>query len=84
MNPTGSGSGTNKWIIHLEGGGWCYDEDECVGRSKTNLGSSKEWKRTAEFPYGFLSDDRWVNPDFHDWNLAFVNYCDGASFLGNG
>ncbi len=26
----GSGSGASKWTIHMEGGGWCYDEDECA------------------------------------------------------
>ena len=79
----GSGDGASKWIIHMEGGGWCYNEDECVERSKTNLGSSKAWKSTAEFAFGFLSDYRLLNPDFYNWNLAYVNYCDGASFVGN-
>ena len=31
---------STKWIIFIQGGGWCYDERECLGRSKTNLGSS--------------------------------------------
>ena len=79
----GYGSGASKWIVHLEGGGWCYNEDECVERSKTVLGSSKEWKPSLEFALGFLSDNKELNPDFYDWNLAFVNYCDGASFVGN-
>ncbi len=78
----GSGDGANSWIVHLEGGGWCYNEDDCVARSKTSLGSSKFWPENATF-YGFLSDDKEVNPDFYDWNVAFVKYCDGASFAGN-
>ena len=32
---------------------------------------------------GFLSGDQTVNPDFYDWNVAYVKYCDGASFAGN-
>ena len=79
----GSGSGATKFIIHLEGGGWCYNEDDCIGRSKTPLGSSTFWKPTSEYPGGLLSDDQTANPDFYNWNLAFVNYCDGASFAGN-
>lgn len=67
----------------MEGGGWCYTEDECVERSKTKLGSSKSWSPDFELPYGFVSDDQETNPDFYNWNLAFVAYCDGASFLGN-
>jgi hypothetical protein len=80
---TGSGSGATKFIIHLEGGGWCYNEDDCIGRSKTPLGSSTFWKTTAEYPGGLLSDDQTANPDFYNWNLAFVKYCDGASFAGS-
>ena len=48
-----------------------------------SLGSSKSWPPTADFPGGLLSDDQTANPDFYNWNLAFVKYCDGASFAGN-
>ena len=66
----------------MEGGGWCYDEGACLDRSKSSLGSSKSWPATASFS-GFLSDNQDTNPDFYNWNLAFINYCDGASFTGN-
>jgi len=66
----------------MEGGGWCYDEDECVARSKTPLGSSKFWGPTA-VGTGFLSDNQTENPDFYNWNVAYIKYCDGASFTGN-
>ena len=79
---TGYGSGSYKWIIHFQGGGWCYGEEECVERSKTALGSSKSWAKTAAFG-GLLSPDPLVNPDFYNWNVAFLNYCDGASFSGD-
>ena len=72
----------SKWIVHLEGGGWCYNEDECAQRSRTPLGSSKSWAPTFE-PQGFLSDNASANADFYDWNVVFVKYCDGASFAGN-
>lgn len=78
----GTGSGTTKWILHQEGGGWCYNEQECVERSKTVLGSSTSWPKTASFA-GFLSPNEAVNPDFHNWNVAFLMYCDGASFSGD-
>ena len=78
----GTESGATKWILHLEGGGWCYDEELCLARSKTSLGSSKSWPKTAAFG-GFLSPNEAVNPDFYDWNVAFLMYCDGASFSGD-
>ncbi len=77
----GTGVGATKWIVHLEGGGWCYNEDDCVSRSKTSLGSSKFWPENATFA-GFLSDNKDVNPNFYTWNVAYVKYCDGASFAG--
>ena len=71
-----------KWIIHLEGGAWCPNKGECVHRSTTELGSSKDWEEyiTKE---GFLSDDCFDNPHFCGWSMVYVRYCDGASFSGN-
>ena len=70
-------------IIHFEGGGWCVDENDCLKRSRTALGSSKYWYSSYDLSIGFLSDNKEVNPNFYDWNVAFVNYCDGLSFTGN-
>ena len=78
----GYGSGSKKWIMHLQGGGWCVTEDECVKRSKTNLGSSKDYPETRTF-HGLLSASETINPDFYNWNMVYVAYCDGVSFLGN-
>ena len=75
-------SSPNKWILHLAGGGWCYDEDECVKRSKGNLGSSKNWPPSLTYS-GLLSDNCTINPDFCGWSMVYIGYCDGASFAGN-
>ena len=73
-----------KWIIHLQGGAWCYDEDDCVSRTKTIFGSSKDWKDCFDdFSPGVMSDDCKVNPHFCGWSMVYVGYCDGASFAGN-
>ena len=34
--------------------------------------------------HGLLSDDPRENPDFHNWTMFHLNYCDGASFAGSG
>jgi hypothetical protein len=78
----GLNEGATKWIFYLEGGGWCYDEGLCVERSNTSLGSSKFWGKTASFG-GLLSSHPQTNPNFYNWNLAYLKYCDGASFAGN-
>ena len=74
---------TDKWIVHLMGGGWCYDEAECVYRSGTLLGSSKGWPPVLNFAGGIVSTNMTVNPKFYNWNFVYLIYCDGASFAGD-
>lgn len=39
----------HKWVVFLEGGGWCSSLDECLERSRTQLGSSKKFKEQILF-----------------------------------
>ncbi|KAK1270755.1 hypothetical protein QJS04_geneDACA021550 [Acorus gramineus] len=77
----GFGSGSNKWVLHIEGGGWCNTIESCSSRKMTQLGSSNYMD--AQFFSGILSDDRAQNPDFFNWNKVKIRYCDGGSFSGN-
>ncbi|GAB4833805.1 hypothetical protein Ancab_032054 [Ancistrocladus abbreviatus] len=78
----GVGSGSNNWLLHIEGGGWCDTIESCSLRKTTALGSSNHMERQARF-YGILSHDPKQNPDFFNWNKVKVCYCDGASFAGH-
>lgn len=78
----GHGRGSNNWIIHFFGGAWCFDEESCFQRSKTRLGSSDFFPPHPPSLQGILSENDKVNPDFYDWNLVLLCYCDGASFTG--
>eukprot|EP00040_Diaphanoeca_grandis_P032659 m.198465 g.198465 ORF g.198465 m.198465 type:complete len:410 (-) comp32695_c3_seq1:82-1311(-) len=83
----GTGSGINKWYIHHEGGGWCYDLGSCEGRAHTALGSttpsvSKDGN-TSNLGGGYFDTDPTVNPQMYNWNAVFLRYCDGGSFSGN-
>ena len=76
----------NNWVVHLQGGGWCINEADCLSRSTTNLGSSKAWPAIFNAdggPNGWLSSSESVNPSFWNATKVFVGYCDGASFAGN-
>jgi len=79
-------SDSTKFVIHAQGGGWCYNEASCASRAKGALGSSKSWGGTTSC-YGncdgILSADAGTNPDFHGWNAIWLGYCDGTSFSGN-
>ncbi|CAO2167333.1 unnamed protein product [Urochloa humidicola] len=77
----GSGSGSQSWIVFLQGGAWCSTTETCSIRKMTEYGSSKLMEPIA-FD-GIFNDQQPQNPDFYNWNKVFVRYCDGASFSGN-
>ena len=84
----GVGAGQNKWILHMQGGGWCTSTGDCSSRANSSLGSSTSWPRTGAptadgGDAGILSPDPAVNPLFHDWAVAYLGYCDGGSYAGS-
>ena len=38
---------SSKYTMFIQGGGWCYDEHDCLSRSKTDIGSSTKWPSTS-------------------------------------
>ena len=75
-----SGSNTStKWTINIQGGGWCYDEKDCLCRSTGSLGTSTVAKPTTHLgcsnPLPNGSTER-------DCNSVDLLYLDGASFSG--
>eukprot|EP00663_Eupelagonemidae_sp_cell21sb_P000231 gene231-1376_t len=80
--PASSPRNRNDWQLYFQGGGWCYDKEDCWGRSSTLLGSSRNWQRQVSFG-GIMSDNCTQNPDFCNFNRVHFCYCDGNSFSGN-
>lgn len=78
----GHDSGRHRWVLHLQGGAWCATESECLSRRGTGMGTSSDWGYFHE-PAGVLSDEEEINPDMHNWNVVFLPYCDGSSFLSD-
>jgi len=88
----GSGTGSNVWVIFLQGGGACSDEVDCKKRANMALGSSKKWASSMDAKSGgpsnkgsqsvFLVSDEAANPDFHNVNRVYVGYCSGDSHFG--
>jgi len=62
------------WTFSADGGGWCYNEADCYGRSFTPLGSNKTWPGEAA---GMGCDPTGT------MNSARLFYGDGASRSGN-
>jgi len=89
----GHGNGTNRWIIRLQGGGWCYDQASCEARQKNSL----YWTTSNVCPAslldnetisgvgheGILSSDPVQNPHFYDANHVWMWYCSSDSHIGN-
>jgi len=73
-----STTNSTKWTVSIQGGGWCYDEDLCLSRASTRLGSSTKWATTSSC--GCMNAD--VDGLISDCNCIFMPYCDGASFSG--
>ncbi|RZC75775.1 hypothetical protein C5167_000516 [Papaver somniferum] len=78
----GFDSGSENWLLHIEGGGWCDTVEKCNIRKGTALGSSKFMDSKVPFT-GILSNIESQNPEFFNWNRVKIRYCDGASFAGN-
>jgi len=81
--PPAAAEGSTMWHLFFEGGGWCYDEVDCWGRSQTYLGSSKTWPKVISHASGLSSDDCTVNPDLCNAHHVLFKYCDGNSFTGD-
>jgi len=81
FEPASKSEDADKWVLYIQGGGWCYKDEACLTRSKTNLGSSNEMSKSTA-GHGIFSSDANENPEFHSWNHVVLAYCDGASFSG--
>ena len=71
----------SKWVVFMEGGGWCGSDANCLSRASTDLGSSKHWKSTYTDTYE--GSAMFASPPFDNYTVVFVKYCDGSSFTGN-
>ena len=76
------GAEPTKFVIFLEGGGWCFSEEECLQRSKGGLGSSAKYGATMADAGGIMSASAAQNPHFFNWTKVFAKYCDGSSMSG--
>ena len=87
----GVGPDRSKFLLVIQGGGWCTSsagtegaKEACSSRAATSLGSSKSWaSHIPEDVHGMTSGNCTVNPAFCNWTVAYIYYCDGASFTGD-
>lgn len=73
-----SPSKSSVWVVHQQGGGWCWDPESCASRP-SSLTSSTGWSSTMEVNGLFNS----TVPQFADANLVYVPYCTSDGYIGN-
>jgi hypothetical protein len=80
----GSGEGSSRWLIHLEGGGFCYDVASCDQRQLDlpQFMTSGGWAATKSGDGAQSSSALW-NPDFHDANHVYLPYCSSDVWSGD-
>lgn len=78
----GHGSGADNWLIFIEGGGWCNSTADCLTRTAMARSGNVHYRSRFDFS-GLLDTDQAFNPDFYNWNKAYLVYCDAASFMAD-
>ena len=71
-------SDNSKWVVFMEGGGWCGSDANCAQRALTPLGSS-----TSYGPDPGPTEADALFDDFGDAVAVYAKYCDGGSWTGN-
>jgi len=71
------------YCVCRQGGYWCFDENSCAYRAKTQpyLTSSKTWPSQRGFG-GIMNPDCTNNPTFCSFNVVFVPYCSSDGWSG--
>ncbi|BFZ09989.1 hypothetical protein BsWGS_13028 [Bradybaena similaris] len=75
--------GSDKWIVFLEGGWYCFDHISCSERFRLmpEYMSSKHWPK-FRVGSGILSWDPEENPYYFHSNVVYIPYCSSDSWSG--
>ena len=78
------GEETTKYVLFFQGGGWCFNEDDCWSRRNTSLGTTRDDPSTKDLnKVSQLQNIKSANPLMYNWNKAYFRYCDGMSYGGD-
>ena len=74
--PATSNEFSKKYVIYLNGGGECDNEEDCLSQVNTSLGSSNYFASSVDTSkWYFGDDDCGHNKDFCQWNHIYDPYC---------
>jgi len=81
--------GSRRWVVYLEGMGWCWDVPSCARNWQRSHGTSHKFPRTAaQLDYRgrrFLSQGIFdpVKSPLADAHIAYVKACSNDAFMGD-
>lgn len=80
----GVGEGMKRWLIHLQGGGYCYDPASCKARGgqEANLMTTKNTPNNRP-GNGIFSPSGSDNKYFATYNEIYIAYCSSDLWSGN-
>ncbi len=80
----GQGTGSHRWVIHLQGGGMCYSGATCQQRSVSMpLLMTSRGLPSMRTGSGVQSPSAYDNPDFFNANHVYVHYCSSDLWSGD-
>lgn len=82
-------AGARRWLVYLDGEGWCWDAGSCSGPWEVQHGTSATFPRTREELKPRA--DRWLSKGIFDTkrspllgaHVAFVKSCSNDAFMGD-
>ena len=79
---------TRQFIVHLQGGYWCWDEPSCLSRAASSPELTSSASYGAQPPSyigaaGLFDQDPAKNPVWSGANLAYMMYCSSDANSGN-
>lgn len=77
-----SPTGSNQWLVYLEGGMWCWDQESCQSRQQATPFemSSTNWKPVQVV--GGVFSSQAGNP-FQTYNKVYLGYCSSDAWMGD-
>mmetsp|Transcript_37464 Transcript_37464/g.116406 ORF Transcript_37464/g.116406 Transcript_37464/m.116406 type:complete len:434 (-) Transcript_37464:129-1430(-) len=81
--------GSRRWVVYLDGVGWCWDGESCAHPWQRDHGTSNVFPKTAEqlAPRAnrFLQDGLFdpIRSPLADAHIAFVKSCSNDAFMGD-
>ena len=78
LTPNPSGASTKRFVVFMEGGGWCGSDVNCWQRAQGDLGSSKGYGPPPQ-----PMEATGLYDSFPHATIVYAKYCDGSSFTGD-